>query len=68
MNEIERQEFIKKETNAIYEEFNAYVSQMILLKPFLKNLADVANGANPNYELYELVKGSSKNKTRHPET
>ncbi len=34
MNEIERQEFIKKETKAICEEFNAYVGQMILLKPF----------------------------------
>ena len=56
MNETERQEFIKNETTAIYEEFNAYISQMILLKPFIKNLADVANGATPNYDLYEIVK------------
>jgi len=56
MNNEERQEFIKKETEAIYEEFNAYVGQMILLKPFLKNLAEVANGANSNYDLNEIIK------------
>ena len=56
MNETERQEFMKNETRAIYEEFNNYISQMILLKPFLKNLADVASGENPNYDLYEIVK------------
>jgi len=60
MNEIERQEFIKNETNAIYEEFNACVSQMVLLKPFLKNLVNVANGASPNYDLYEIVKKTTR--------
>jgi len=54
MNEAERKEFIKSETKAIYEEFNAYLNQMILLKPFLKKLADVANGENSNYELNEI--------------
>lgn len=58
MDEQERQEFIKKETKAIYEEFDAYLNQMIILKPFLKNLADVANGANSGYNLSETVKNN----------
>ncbi len=58
MNEQERCDFIKKETKAIYEEFNIYLSQLILLKPFFLNLVEVANGANSNYELNEIIKKS----------
>jgi len=58
MNKTERQKFIKHETKAIYEEFNTYLNQMILLKPFLKNLADVASGADSNYDLCEIFKKS----------
>ena len=58
MNEKERQEFIKKEIEAIYEEFNAYVNQLNILKPFFQNLVDVANGANTIYELNEVIKKS----------
>jgi len=56
MNDAERREFIINETNAIYEEFEAYLNQLIMLKPFFKNLADVANGANPSYRLNEIIK------------
>ena len=56
MNKAEREEFVKNETKAIFEEFNTYLNQMILLRPFLKNLADVAGGANPNYDLSGIVK------------
>jgi len=55
MHELERQKFVKNETKAIYEEFDACLNQMITLKPFLKNLADIANGADSNYGLCEVV-------------
>ena len=56
MNEKDRHEFVKKEAEAIYEEFEAHLEQLILLKPLFKNMVDVANGADSNYESYETRK------------
>ncbi|MEI8129131.1 MAG: hypothetical protein WCG95_05895 [bacterium] len=51
MKKKEQQEFTKKELQAIYDEFNLYVNQLDMLKPFFQNLIDVTNGAEPNYDL-----------------
>ncbi len=55
MTEQKRQEFIKKELQAIYDEFNANISQLIILKPFLKDLISVVDGAEPRYDLDEII-------------
>jgi len=55
MNERERQDFIIKEIEAIYGEFNASVSQLVILKPFLEDLIAVAKSENPSYDLSGTV-------------
>lgn len=45
MNKIERQEFIKQELQAIYDEFCIHANQIEMLKPFIENLINVSNGA-----------------------
>lgn len=56
MNEKERQTFITNELEAIYEEFDIYVKQLLLLKPFLKDLIAVSKGADPSYDLSAVFK------------
>jgi hypothetical protein len=56
MNTEERQEFILKEIEAIYEEFDTYLNQLIILKPFIKDLIAVAKGADPTYQLKEVIR------------
>jgi len=56
MNENDRKDFVIKEIEAIYGEFNVYVGQLVLLKPFLKDLIAVAKGEAPKYNLDEIVK------------
>jgi len=46
-----KQEFIKNELEAIYEEFYTSVNQMILLERFLKSLVAIANDETPHYNL-----------------
>jgi len=46
-----KQEFIKNELEAIYEEFYTSVNQMILLEQFLRSLVEFANGNNSSYDL-----------------
>lgn len=56
MNENERQKFVQDEIQAIYEEFDKCFKQLILLKDFLQEVSEVANGAEPNYELIKARK------------
>ncbi|MDD3435714.1 MAG: hypothetical protein PHC64_01025 [Candidatus Gastranaerophilales bacterium] len=51
----ERREFIRKELQAIYDEFNICINQMIMLKPFIKDLIDVTEGAQPTYDLVGFI-------------
>lgn len=51
MKQKERKDFIKKELQAVYDEFSVYADQINMLKPFIKDLIDVANGAEPTYDL-----------------
>ncbi len=55
MRKKERQEFIKKELQAIYDEFNVCTAQLNIMKPFIKDLIDVANGAEPIYDLVNFL-------------
>ncbi len=60
MRKKERQEFIKKELQAIYDEFNVCTAQLNIMKPFIKDLVDVANGADPIYDLVEFLPHKKK--------
>ncbi len=42
MNEDERKKFVLKEIEAIYEEFDNSVNQLVLLKYFFRDLIAVA--------------------------
>ena len=53
MNEKERKNFVYKEVEALCEELDNIINQMIILKPFFKNLLDVTNGAEPFYKFNE---------------
>ena len=50
MNEQERKEFVVNEIEAIYEEVDNSINQLVLSRRFLRNLVDVAKGAEPNYK------------------
>ena len=54
MNEQERKAFVYKEIKALYEELYGTINQLIILKPFFKNLIDVTNGAEPFYKFNEI--------------
>lgn len=56
MDEKERFDFLAKEVEAIYEDFDANVNQQILLRCFLKNALEVIKGAEPYYKLSEIKK------------
>jgi hypothetical protein len=56
MNEEARKEFVIKELEAIYEEMDNSVNQLVILRKFLKNLVDVSKGAEPDYDnLIEII-------------
>jgi len=56
MNEKERQEFVYKEIEAIYEEIDNSVNQLVLSRRFLKKAIEVSKGAEPNYEsLFKII-------------
>ncbi len=50
MNKQERQKYVVAEIEAIYEEVDNSINQLILARKFLKNLVDVAKGAEPEYK------------------
>lgn len=50
MNEAERKEFVVNELDAIYEEMDNSINQLVILRRFLKNLVNVSKGAEPNYD------------------
>jgi len=56
MNEKERQTYITNEIKALSEELDSTINQLIILRPFFKNLIDVTNGAEPFYKFNELHK------------
>lgn len=43
MNQKEKDEYIVKELEAIYEEYEHYTNQLLELKPFLERLIKFAN-------------------------
>jgi len=53
---METKTFVKNELEAIYEEFDTYINQLILLKPFMKDLIQVLNGLEPSYRLSDIIK------------
>ena len=59
MEQTETNVFVKNELEAIYEEFDKYINQLIILKPFIKDLMQVLNGLEPSYKLSDI---SKKNK------
>lgn len=60
MNEEERNNFVIEEIKAIYEEFDNHINQLVLLRHFLKDLTEVANGAEPNYQFSNIIKFNKK--------
>ena len=55
MNEDERKKFVLKEIEAIYEEFDNSVNQLVLLKYFFRDLIAVAKGSEPNHQLSKII-------------
>lgn len=56
MKKETRDEFIIKELEIIYEEYENHLNQLLILKPFLKDLIYVAKGEKPTYKLSEIIK------------
>lgn len=50
MNEEERKKFVIEELEAIYEEIDNSINQLVILRRFLKNLVNVSRGSEPNYD------------------
>jgi len=56
MNAKERQEFVYKEIEAIYEEMDNSINQLVLSKKFLQRAIEVSKGADAKYEsLFKIV-------------
>jgi len=56
MKQTERQKFITKQLEIIYDEYSAYVYQLIALKPFLDDMIAVSKGKEPVFDLSEIIK------------
>jgi len=54
MDEIERKNFVYREMSALYEELDNTINQLVVLRPFFKNVLDVANGAETFYKFNEI--------------
>ena len=50
MNEKERQKFVYEEIEAICEEMDNSINQLVLLKRFLQKAVEVSKGAEPDYD------------------
>lgn len=55
MNKEERHEFVVNEIETIYTEFETALNQLVILKPFFKDLIAVANGETPTYDLNDII-------------
>jgi len=56
MNEQEKKDFVFKEIEAIYEEFNNDINHLVLLRHFFKDLVNVTKGEEPNYKVSDILK------------
>ncbi len=56
MKETETLTFIQNELEAIYEEFDTYLNQLIILKPFIKDLIQASKGLEATYKLSNIIK------------
>lgn len=61
MNEEERKNFVIQELEAIYEEIDCSINQLVILRRFLKNLVNVSKGAEPNYDNLIKIMNRIKN-------
>jgi hypothetical protein len=59
MKQTERQKFITKQLEIIYDEYSTYVYQLIALKPFLNDIIEVSKGKKPVFDLSEIIKKNS---------
>ncbi len=59
MNKQEQQEFVNKEIVALFEDLDNTINQLIILRPFLKNVLNVINGVEPFYKFNEIPKDPS---------
>lgn len=50
MDEVERKTYVINELEAIYEEIDNSINQLVILRRFLKNLVNVSKGEEPNYD------------------
>lgn len=50
MDDNERKKFVIEELEAIYEEIDNSINQLVLSRRFLKNLVNVSKGSEPNYD------------------
>lgn len=50
MNEQECKDFVYKEIEAIYEELDKSVNQLVLIKKFLKKAIEVSKGKDLDYD------------------
>lgn len=57
-------EFVTKEIEAIYEDFDSNIEQLITIRAFLKITLNVIKGAKPFYQLSE-VKSNNETKEKH---
>lgn len=61
MNEEERKNYVIKELEAIYEEIDNSINQLVILRRFLKNLVNVSKGSEPNYDNLIKIMNRIKN-------
>jgi len=62
-----KQEVIKNELEAIYEEFYTSINQMLLLEKFFKILVEFANGDHTEDDMNEFIKKTKMERTYLPE-
>lgn len=61
MQDKERKDFIINELEAIYEELDNSVNQLVLLRRFFGKLVDVSKGEEPDYDNLTKILNGPKN-------
>lgn len=56
MEDNNRFDFVVEEIEAIYEDFDVTVTQLILIRALIKDLIKVTKGENPSYNLSKIKK------------
>lgn len=56
MNDKEKLNYVCKEIEAIYQDFDTTVDQLILERKFLKELLKISQDKIPAYELNKIIK------------